>query len=106
PRARRVRAALRRHLGLGARRDRRSLQGDRRVRDRRAERPTIARRGRVLMELQPILRLSVDVRPPITAGETPHGEIRVLPFEGGTFETLPADGSEPIRGTVADGGTD
>lgn len=58
------------------------------------------------MELQPILRLSVDVRPPITAGETPHGEIRVLPFEGGTFETLPADGSEPIRGTVADGGTD
>ncbi len=58
------------------------------------------------MELTPIMRLAVDVRPPITAGQTPHGEIRVLPFDGGTFETIPTDGSEPIRGTVADGGTD
>lgn len=58
------------------------------------------------MELTPIVRLTVNVRPPISAGQTPHGEIRVLPFEGGTFETIPGDGSEPIRGTVADGGTD
>jgi hypothetical protein len=58
------------------------------------------------MELTPIMRLSVDVRPPITAGATPHGEIRVLPFSGGTFETIPAGDEEPIRGTVGDGGTD
>lgn len=58
------------------------------------------------MELTPIMRLSVDVHPPISAGLTPHGEIRVLPFSGGTFETIPNDGSEPIRGMVADGGTD
>ncbi len=58
------------------------------------------------MELVPIMRLSVDVRPPITAGPTPHGEIRVLPFTDGTFETITADGGEPVRGTIADGGTD
>jgi Protein of unknown function (DUF3237) len=58
------------------------------------------------IELTPIMRLWVDVRPPISAGATPHGEIRVLPFDSGTFETIPQDGSEPLRGTVADGGTD
>lgn len=58
------------------------------------------------MELTPIMRLSVEVRPPISAGATPHGEVRVLPFAGGTFETIPVAGEEPIRGTVADGGTD
>ena len=58
------------------------------------------------MQLTPIMRLSVDVDPPISAGTTPHGEIRLLPFAGGTFETIPDGGGEPIRGTVADGGTD
>ena len=58
------------------------------------------------MELAPIMRLSVEVRPPITAGLTPRGEIRVLPFSGGTFETIPTGDDAPIRGTVADGGTD
>jgi hypothetical protein len=58
------------------------------------------------MQLTPMMRLSVEVRPPITAGLTPHGEIRVLPFSGGTFETIPVGDEAPIRGTVADGGTD
>lgn len=58
------------------------------------------------MELVPIMRISVGVRPPISAGETPHGEIRVLPFTDGTWETITTDGAEPATGTVADGGTD
>lgn len=58
------------------------------------------------MQLVPLMRLSVEVRPPISAGTTPHGEVRVLPFAGGTWETVPASGEAPITGSIADGGTD
>ena len=52
------------------------------------------------MELKELLRLKVTVAPPVSAGDTPGGELRVIPFTGGTFE---GDG---VRGTILPGGTD
>jgi hypothetical protein len=52
------------------------------------------------MELKELLRLRVTVAPPVSAGDTPGGELRVIPFTGGTFE---GDG---VRGTILPGGTD
>jgi hypothetical protein len=51
--------------------------------------------------LDELLRITVTVREPIDIGSTPDGDVRVIPFEGGTFAF--ADG---VSGRLLDGGTD
>lgn len=53
------------------------------------------------MQLIPLMTVVVDVDPPISTGPAPQGEVRVIPFTGGTF-----DGGPDLRGTVLAGGTD
>jgi len=53
------------------------------------------------VELEELLRITVDVRPPIDIGSTPDGDVRVIPFEGGTVTF--ADG---VSGRLLEGGTD
>ena len=52
------------------------------------------------MQLTPLLTLYIEVDPAVSAGVTPSGEVRVIPFKGGHFE-----GPE-LRGTVLPGGSD
>jgi hypothetical protein len=52
------------------------------------------------MQLAPLMTLTVEVEPIISAGPTPVGEVRVIPFRGGSFE-----GPE-LRGSLLPGGTD
>ena len=53
------------------------------------------------MELTSVMRIEVEVTQPISTGETPSGETRVIPFAGGRFE-----GEGGLVGRVLDGGTD
>ena len=53
------------------------------------------------MELIPLMTVEVGVVAPISAGQTPKGEVRVIPFTGGSF-----DGGPDLRGTVLGGGAD
>lgn len=53
------------------------------------------------MELIPMMTIDITVEAPISAGSTPLGEVRVIPFTGGSFE-----GGADLRGTVLPGGTD
>ena len=52
------------------------------------------------MQLSPLFTITVDVDPPQSAGVTPIGEVRLLPFRGGTFE------GPGLRGKLLPGGTD
>lgn len=53
------------------------------------------------MELRHLMDITVDVHPPDLLGMFPEGERRLIRFTGGTFE-----GSDGVRGVVADGGLD
>jgi Protein of unknown function (DUF3237) len=53
------------------------------------------------VELEELLRITVAVHPPIDIGPTPAGDVRVIPFDDGTFTF--ADG---VSGRLLDGGTD
>jgi Protein of unknown function (DUF3237) len=52
------------------------------------------------MKLEPVMTLSVEVAEIIATGPTPVGEVRLLPFAGGTFE------GKDMRGRLLPGGTD
>lgn len=52
------------------------------------------------MQLSPLFTITVEVDPPQSAGVTPIGEVRLLPFRGGTFE------GPGLRGKLLPGGTD
>jgi hypothetical protein len=52
------------------------------------------------MKLEPLFTITVEVEPPQSAGVTPIGEVRLLPFRGGTFE------GPGLRGRLLPGGTD
>src|SRR5690625_852875 len=47
------------------------------------------------------MTIDVSVQAPISAGPAPKGEVRVIPFTGGSV-----DGGTDFRGTVLPGGTD
>ncbi len=49
---------------------------------------------------EPLFVFHVGVQPPISTGASNAGEIRVIPFTGGTFE------GPVCHGTIADGGSD
>jgi hypothetical protein len=53
------------------------------------------------VELEELLRITVAVQEPIDIGPTPEGDVRLIPFEHGTFTF--ADG---VSGRLLDGGTD
>jgi hypothetical protein len=52
------------------------------------------------MQLQPLMVLTLQVEPIISAGPTPVGEVRVIPFAAGSFE------GPDLRGRLLPGGTD
>jgi hypothetical protein len=52
------------------------------------------------MQLQPLMTLTLQVEPIISAGPTPLGEVRVIPFTAGSFE------GPDLRGRLLPGGTD
>jgi hypothetical protein len=52
------------------------------------------------MKLEPIMTLSVEIAELISAGQTPIGEVRLLPFARGSFE------GRDLRGRLLPGGTD
>jgi hypothetical protein len=52
------------------------------------------------MQLQPLMTLSLQVEPIVSAGPTPAGEVRVIPFTAGSFE------GPDLRGKLLPGGTD
>lgn len=52
------------------------------------------------MMLEPLMKLQVEVEPVISAGPTPAGEVRVIPFKAGSFE------GPDLRGKLLPGGTD
>jgi hypothetical protein len=52
------------------------------------------------MELTPLITVEVDLEPIVSAGDTPSGEIRVVPFVRGRFE------GSGLRGKLLPGGTD
>jgi hypothetical protein len=52
------------------------------------------------MHLQPLMTLRLQVEPIISAGPTPAGEVRVIPFTSGSFE------GPDLRGKLLPGGTD
>ena len=52
------------------------------------------------MKLEPILTLSVEIEEMLSAGPTPVGEVRLLPFARGSFE------GKDLRGRLLPGGTD
>ena len=52
------------------------------------------------MQLEPLLTLHVEVEPILNAGDTPDGEVRLIPFTRGHFE------GPGLRGTLLPGGTD
>ena len=52
------------------------------------------------MTLQPLMVVQVELLPIVSAGATPSGELRVVPFVSGTFE------GPGLRGTLLPGGTD
>jgi len=47
-----------------------------------------------------VMRISVDVETPLTTGDAPGGEVRVIPFTGGSFE------APELRGRLLPRGTD
>ena len=52
------------------------------------------------MKLTPLLTITLDLHEPISGHATPQGEVRVVPFAGGTFEAA------EFRGRLLSGGTD
>ena len=52
------------------------------------------------MKLEPVMTLSVEITEMISAGQTPVGEVRLLPFARGSFE------GQDVRGRLLPGGTD
>jgi hypothetical protein len=52
------------------------------------------------MELTRLMTITVDVEEPISSHATPQGEVRVVPFVGGSFEAA------QFRGRLLPGGTD
>lgn len=52
------------------------------------------------MQLRPLMTLQVELEPIVSAGATPSGEIRVIPFVLGSFE------GPGLRGRLLPGGTD
>jgi len=65
------------------------------------------------MKLEPPMSIAVDLEPPLTAGATPLGEVRLLSFKAGTFSSSRASYSAAgstvlrlrlrrLRGMVAD----
>lgn len=52
------------------------------------------------MQLTPLFEIEVTIDALLTAGKTPIGEVRLLPFAHGTFE------GESLRGKLLPGGTD
>jgi hypothetical protein len=52
------------------------------------------------MKLEPLMTLHVEVSPVVSAGETPAGEVRLIPFTGGSFE------GPGLRGKLLPGGSD
>jgi hypothetical protein len=52
------------------------------------------------MKLEPFMTLTVEITEMISAGTTPIGEVRLLPFARGAFE------GKDIRGRLLPGGTD
>lgn len=52
------------------------------------------------MKLEPLMTLQLEVSPIVSAGETPLGEVRLIPFTGGSFE------GPGLRGRLLPGGTD
>jgi hypothetical protein len=52
------------------------------------------------MKLEPLMTLHVEVSPVVSAGETPAGEVRLIPFTGGSFE------GAGLRGKLLPGGSD
>ena len=52
------------------------------------------------MTLEPLMVVQVELMPIVSAGATPSGELRVVPFVSGTFE------GPGLRGTLLPGGTD
>lgn len=53
------------------------------------------------MQLEPIMTITVEVPEILSAGKTPLGEVRLLPFGPGSFE-----GPGGLRGRLLPGGTD
>jgi hypothetical protein len=53
------------------------------------------------VELVPLIRIDVAVRPMVELGGFPLGDRRTIVFDGGTFE-----GHDGLRGTIAPGGVD
>jgi hypothetical protein len=52
------------------------------------------------MKLEPLLTLEIEVDPILSAGQTPAGEVRLIPFTTGRFE------GPGLRGKLLPGGTD
>jgi hypothetical protein len=52
------------------------------------------------MQRAEVMRIEIDVEPPLDTGPTPVGELRVVPFRGGRFE------GPGLRGRLLPGGTD
>jgi hypothetical protein len=52
------------------------------------------------MKLEPLMTIAVDLEPPLTAGATPLGEVRLLSFKAGTFSGV------GLKGVLLPGGTD
>jgi hypothetical protein len=52
------------------------------------------------MQLEPIMTITVEVTEIMSAGKTPFGEVRLLPFDSGSFE------GPGLRGRLLPGGTD
>jgi len=52
------------------------------------------------MTLEPLMVVQVELMPIVSAGPTPSGELRVVPFVSGSFE------GPRLRGTLLPGGTD
>ncbi len=48
-----------------------------------------------------MMTVEVEVDAPVSIGESPKGEVRVIPFTGGRF-----DGGPDLRGVLLPGGTD
>lgn len=55
------------------------------------------------MNLQELMTIYVAIEPPLSAGSTPNGEVRLLSFKDGTFE---GSAGRDLRGTILPGGTD
>lgn len=50
--------------------------------------------------LEFVCELAVEINPPLTVGDTPHGLRRIIPITGGTVE------GPTIKGTILNGGAD